>query len=89
MVVSAIMGAIPEVRRYQVRQTGARDLLVLIIPGTGWSPAVEDVIHCGFQERIGDAFRYDILVVHDIRLAPSGKFQTVIPLPAEAVPSQS
>jgi len=50
---------------------------------------VEDVIHCGFQELIGDAFRYDILVVHDIRLAPSGKFQTVIPLPAEAVPSQS
>jgi len=89
VVISAIMGAIPEVHRYQVRQTGTRDLLVLIIPGTGWSPLVEDAIHRGLQERIGDAFRFDILLVDDIRLAPSGKFQTIIPLHAEAVPSQS
>ena len=89
VVVSAIMGAIPEVRRYQVKQTGPRDLLILVIPGSAWSPAVEDAIHRGFQERIGDAFRYDILLVDDIRLAPSGKFQTVIPLPAEPVPGPS
>jgi phenylacetate-CoA ligase len=87
VVVSAIMGAIPEVRRYQVRQTGPRDLLVLIIPGNRWSAAAEDAILRGFQERIGDAFRYDILLVDNIRLAPSGKFQTVIPLPADSVPT--
>ena len=80
VVVSAIMGAIPEIKRYQVRQTGPRDLLILIIPGNGWSSSSEDAIHRGFQERLGDAFRYDILPVDDIRLAPSGKFQTVLPM---------
>jgi phenylacetate-CoA ligase len=89
VVISAIMGAIPEIRRYQVRQTGPRDLLILIVPGDSWSADVEEVIHRGFEERLGDAFRYDILVVDDIRLAPSGKFQTVIPLPAESLGSTS
>jgi phenylacetate-coenzyme A ligase PaaK-like adenylate-forming protein len=83
VVVSAIMGAVPEIRRYQVRQTGPRDLLVLIMPGSGWSAAIEDAIHRGFQERLGDAFRYDILTVDDLRLAPSGKFQTIVPLSDE------
>jgi hypothetical protein len=77
------MGAVPEIRRYQVRQTGPRDLLVLIMPGSGWSAAIEDAIHRGFQERLGDAFRYDILTVDDLRLAPSGKFQTIVPLSDE------
>jgi phenylacetate-CoA ligase len=85
VVVSAIMGSIPEIRRYQVRQTGARDLLVLIIPCEGWSPGVEDAIHRGFQERLGDAFRYDILTVDELRLAPSGKFQTIVPLADESL----
>jgi phenylacetate-CoA ligase len=89
VVVSAIMGAIPEIKRYQVRQTGPRDLLLLIIPGAGWSPSTEDAIHRGFQERLGDAFRYDILLVDDIRLAPSGKFQTVVPLATETATSNS
>jgi phenylacetate-coenzyme A ligase PaaK-like adenylate-forming protein len=79
LVVSAILGTIPEIKRYQVRQTGPRDLLILIIPGSGWSPASEEAIHRGFQERLGNAFRYDLLAVDEIRLAPSRKFQTVIP----------
>jgi phenylacetate-coenzyme A ligase PaaK-like adenylate-forming protein len=87
VVVSAIMGAIPEIHRYQVRQTGPRDLLILIVPGAPGSPAIEDAIHRGFQERLGEAFRYDILVVDHLQLAPSGKFQTIIPLPAESVGS--
>jgi phenylacetate-coenzyme A ligase PaaK-like adenylate-forming protein len=89
VVVSAIMGAIPEIKRYQVRQTGPRDLLVLIVPGNGWSPSAEDAIHRGFQERLGNAFRYDILPVDDIRLAPSGKFQTILPLTAAGTSSGS
>lgn len=89
VVVSAIMGGVPEIKRYQVRQTGPRDLLLLIIPGAGWSPSAEDAIHRGFQERLGNAFRYDLLLVDDIRLAPSGKFQTVVPLPAEPAGSSS
>jgi phenylacetate-CoA ligase len=89
VVVSAILGGIPEIRRYQVRQTGPRDLLILIIPGTGWSASTEDAIHRGFQERLGDAFRYDILPVDDLRLAPSGKFQTIVPLSGEPLATNS
>jgi hypothetical protein len=82
-------GAIPEIKRYQVRQTGPRDLLILITPGSGWSPASEEAIHRGLQERLGNAFRYDILAVDEIRLAPSGKFQTVIPPSPSAAGSAS
>jgi len=89
VVVSAIMGGIPQVRRYQVQQTGPRDLLLLILPGGDWSPSVEDAIHRGFRERLGDSFRYDILTVDEIRLAPSGKFQTVVPLPGDSAGSPS
>jgi phenylacetate-coenzyme A ligase PaaK-like adenylate-forming protein len=89
VVVSAIMGAIPEIKRYQIKQTGARDLLLLIVPGSGWSASVEDAIHRSFQERLGNSFRYDILVVDDIRLAPSGKFQTIIPLSADQPAARS
>jgi phenylacetate-CoA ligase len=84
VVVSAVMGSIPEIKRYQVRQTSPSNLLILVIPGGGWSPATEDSIHRGFRERLGDAFRYDVLAVDDIRLAPSGKFQTIVPLTAES-----
>jgi phenylacetate-CoA ligase len=83
VVVSAIMSSIPEIKRYQVRQTGPRDLLVLVIPGNGWSSAIESAIDRGFRERLGDAFRYHVRLVEDIRLAPSGKFQTIIPLESE------
>jgi phenylacetate-CoA ligase len=85
VVVSAIMGAIPEVRRYQVKQTSPRELQVQIIAGSAWSPATQDAVRRGFEERLGNAFQYTILPVDDIRLAPGGKFQTVIPLSSELV----
>jgi phenylacetate-CoA ligase len=87
VVVSAIMGGVPRIRRYQVQQTGPQDLLILIVPESDWSSKSEELIHRGFEERLGNAFRYDILLVDDIRLAPGGKFQTVIPLPSETVAS--
>jgi phenylacetate-CoA ligase len=89
VVVSAVMSAIPEVKRYQVRQTAPGDLLVLVIPGDGWSSSIEDAIDRGFRDRLGDAFRYDVRTVEDIKLAPSGKFQTVIPLEPESMAGTS
>ena len=80
VVVSAILGVMPEVKRYQVQQTGKSDLLILIVPGTGWSTATEGVVQLKFRERLGDAFNYHLLAVDDIRLAPGGKFQTILPL---------
>jgi phenylacetate-CoA ligase len=80
VVVSAIMGPIPGIRRYQVRQTGPRELLVLVMPGSDWSPATEEAIRRGFGERLGDSFTCQVQNVEDIELAPSGKFQTIIPL---------
>jgi phenylacetate-CoA ligase len=80
VVVSAILGVMPEVKRYQVQQTGKSDLLILIVPGAGWSTATESVVQLKFRERLGDAFNYHLLAVDDIRLAPGGKFQTILPL---------
>ncbi len=80
VVVSAILGVMPEVRRYQVQQTGPRDLLILIVPGTGWTTGTEGAVQLKFRERLGDAFEYRLLAVDDIRLAPGGKFQTIVPL---------
>jgi len=80
VVVSAIMGPIPGIRRYQVRQTGPRELLVLIVPGSEWAPATEEAIRRGLRERLGESFAYEVRPVEAIQLAPSGKFQTIIPL---------
>jgi len=81
VVVSAIMGRIPGIRRYQIKQTGTHELLVLVIPGSEWSPGTEEAIHRGFRERLGESFNYEVRKVEDIQLAPSGKFQTIVPLP--------
>jgi phenylacetate-CoA ligase len=82
VVVSAIMGPIPGIKRYQIRQTAPRDLLVLAMPAGEWSSTTEEAIRRGFRERLGDAFSYEVRKVEEIQLAPTGKFQTIIPLAA-------
>lgn len=79
-MIAVIMGASPQVRRYQVRQTGPTDLRILVVPSGEWTPAGADAIRRGFDERLGAGVRCDVVPVDDIPLAPSGKFQTVVPL---------
>ena len=33
-----------------------------------------------FVDRFGDAFDYEVVCVDDLPIAPSGKFQTIVPL---------
>ncbi len=80
ITVSSILATSEEVGRYQVRQTAADELRVLVIPTDKWSPGAETAIRAKFVERLGNAFRYEVERVDALPVAPSGKFQTIIPL---------
>jgi phenylacetate-CoA ligase len=87
ITVSSILSSASEVRRYQVRQTSPKDLTVLIVPSVDWVEGSEAAVRNRFVERLGDAFNYNIVRVADLPLAPSGKFQTIVPLDLQK-PSQ-
>jgi phenylacetate-CoA ligase len=80
ITVSSILSSAAEVRRYQVRQTGPRELRVLVIPSTNWRDGSDAAVRARFVERLGDAFDYEIVPVADLPLTPGGKFQTIVPL---------
>jgi phenylacetate-CoA ligase len=80
ITVSSILSSTAEVRRYQVRQVTERDLRILVVPSSRWTDGSEAAVRARFIERLGDAFTYEIVPVDDLPLAPSGKFQTIIPL---------
>jgi phenylacetate-coenzyme A ligase PaaK-like adenylate-forming protein len=80
ITVSSILANAAEVRRYQVRQTGPRELRVLVIPSSEWQEGSETAVRARFIERLGDAFEYEIVRVADLPLTPGGKFQTIVPL---------
>jgi phenylacetate-CoA ligase len=77
--IGGIMHGVPQVRRYQVRQTGSEHLLVLVVADGEWTPGVEASIRQALHDCMGSRWRYQFAVVEDIPLAPSGKFQTVVP----------
>jgi phenylacetate-CoA ligase len=80
ITVSSILSSADEVRRYQVRQTGPRQLRILVIPSPSWNGESSAAVCARFVERLGDAFQYEIVCVDDLPIAPSGKFQTIVPL---------
>jgi phenylacetate-CoA ligase len=80
ITVSSILASAAEVRRYQVRQMSPSDLTILIVPSASWAEGSEDAVRNRFVERLGNAFNYTIVRVADLPLAPSGKFQTIVPL---------
>jgi hypothetical protein len=81
ITVSSILSSAAKVRRYQVRQTSPRDLTILVVPSSTWVDGGSEVaVRNRFLERLGHAFNYEIVRVADLPLAPSGKFQTIVPL---------
>lgn len=80
VTVSSILAGAPEVRRYQVRQTGPRELMILVLPSGSWRDDSAAAIEARFRDRLGDAFSYRVDRVDEIPLAPSGKFQSIVPL---------
>jgi phenylacetate-CoA ligase len=86
ITVSSILSSTDEIRRYQVRQTGPRHLRVLVVPSASWKGESSAAVRARFVERLGDAFQYEIVCVDDLPIAPSGKFQTIVPLEEPAQP---
>src|SRR5689334_3061428 len=86
ITVSSILSSAAEIRRYQVRQTGLRNLRVLVVPGAHWNADSPDALRSRFVERLGNAFEYEVVCVEELPVAPSGKFQTIVPLEEPALP---
>jgi phenylacetate-CoA ligase len=86
ITVSSILSSADEVRRYQVRQTGSRELRILVVPSASWNGDSPAAVRARFIERLGNAFQYEVVRVDDLPIAPSGKFQTIIPLEEPAQP---
>jgi phenylacetate-CoA ligase len=86
ITISSILSSADEVRRYQVRQTGPRELRILVVPSATWNGESQAAVRARFVERLGNAFAYEVVSVDDLPVAPSGKFQTIIPLEEPAQP---
>ena len=86
ITVSSILSSADEIRRYQVRQTGPRDLRIMVVPSTRWTEHSPAAVRSRFVERLGNAFEYDVVCVDDLPVAPSGKFQTIVPLEEPPAP---
>jgi phenylacetate-CoA ligase len=89
MVLSTVLKTFPEVARWQVRQVAPAKLRVLVVPTADWTPASAGAIVRKLVEKLGDSMHYEVDAVNDIPLAPSGKFQTIVPLEPASVESTS
>ena len=52
----------------------------MVVPSARWSGESSAAVRQRFVERLGDAFDYEVVCVDDLPVAPSGKFQTIVPL---------
>ncbi len=84
MVLSTVLKTFPEVARWQARQDAPTQLRVLVIPTREWTPATAVAIVRKLVEKLGESMHYEVEAVDDIPLAPSGKFQTIVPLDSAA-----
>ena len=79
MMVSTVVKAFREVRRWQVRQTDG-PVRVLVVPSPDWHEAAGSRDRRKLAEKFGRDLRFEVDAVDDIPLAPTGKFQTIVPL---------
>ncbi len=84
MMVSTVVKPFLEVRRWQLRQADANRLELLVVPSAAWRPEVAAEIAAQLEEKFGRGLLFEVIPVHDIPLAPSGKLQTIVPLPEDA-----
>ena len=72
-----------EIRRWQAHQTAPDALRILLVVSQGWNEQVREAALATMRHNLGQAIRYELVVVDDIPLAPNGKFQTIVPLTKE------
>jgi phenylacetate-CoA ligase len=80
IMVARLLTPFPEVRRWQLHQTGPAELRLLAVPSDGWRPDLGRAIGRELEEKLGPGLRFTVELVEDIPLAPSGKFQSIVPL---------
>jgi phenylacetate-CoA ligase len=80
MMISTVVKPFHEVRHWQLRQTAADALRLLVVPSPTWRPEAAKEIARRLEETFGGGLRFEVEPVADIPLAPTGKLQTVVPL---------
>ena len=80
MPVARVLADFPEVRRWQLREEAPTHLRLLVVPASGWNPEVAGAIERELTGRFGPGLRFTVEPTEDIPLAPSGKFQAIVPL---------
>jgi phenylacetate-CoA ligase len=86
MMVSRVVKPYQQVRRWQLRQTSGDRVRLLVVPLPTWRPSVGDALRTELNERF-PGLTFDVVPVEDIPLAPTGKFQTIVPLAETAGPT--
>ncbi len=81
MMISVVVKPFQEVRRWQLRQTSPETVRLLVVPSRTWRPEVVEEIRRELSGRFGPGLRFEVVPVDDIPLAPTGKLQTIVPLP--------
>jgi phenylacetate-CoA ligase len=69
-----------EIRRWQAHQTAPDALRILLVVSPEWTEQGREAALATMRHNLGQAIRYELVVVDDIPLAPNGKFQTIVPL---------
>jgi hypothetical protein len=80
MMVSTVVKPFSEVRRWQLRQTAADSLRLIVVPSPTWRPEAAEEIALQLRSKFGPGLRFEVVPVDDIPLAPTGKLQTIVPL---------
>jgi phenylacetate-CoA ligase len=80
MMFGTVVKHFTEVRHWQLRQTAADSLRLLVVPSPTWRPEAADEIARHLTEKFGPGLRFVVEPVEAIPLAPTGKFQTIVPL---------
>lgn len=87
MMVSKVVKPYTEVQRWQLRQTSAGHARLLVVPLPAWRPSVGEALRRELDQHFGPALSFEVVPVDDIPLAPTGKFQTIVPLTEPAAPT--
>jgi phenylacetate-CoA ligase len=80
MMFGTVVKHFTEVRHWQLRQTAADSLRLLVVPSPTWRPEAADEIARHLTEKFGPGLRFEVVPVEDLPLAPTGKLQTIVPL---------
>jgi phenylacetate-CoA ligase len=78
--ISQVVKFFTQVRRWQVKEISPGQLKLLVVTTEQWDDSVGTEIARRIEEKLGAGLRFEVEAVDDIPLAPTGKFQTIVPL---------